>query len=219
VVVLLAGVGGVVGAGPGGGAGGGVEVDLPVVLVDELVVEPAGEDQVGEIGGSAVVPGVEVVGVAVRRGGGASGEDASAVAVLQGASLRGRRVADGATGIQGDTEVVDDDGVQGRVAQQGADGAVLKTDTGGGVGGLGVGGFDDEGDFDVGGAPAHFDERVGQQFLAGGDPVGGIQGVEVVVVGPEPVRDRVEGLFGELPVGVAEDTAEAEPAVAGAGEP
>jgi hypothetical protein len=29
VVVLLAGVGGVVGAGPGGGAGGGVEVDLP----------------------------------------------------------------------------------------------------------------------------------------------------------------------------------------------
>ena len=62
------------------GAGGGF-ADLPAVgLVDEVVVVVAEQAQVFEVGGAAVGPVVDVVGVTVAGSSSAAGEPAAFVA-------------------------------------------------------------------------------------------------------------------------------------------
>ena len=52
-----------VGEGEGGPAGVGVEVDVPVVFVDEVVVSLAKQEQVVELGFAVASPPLDVVGV------------------------------------------------------------------------------------------------------------------------------------------------------------
>src|SRR4051812_31901900 len=67
---------------------GGVAGDFPAEFVDEAVVGPAQQGAVVEVGGAAVFPPVEVVGLAVAWWAATAGEAAATVAVGHGASLR-----------------------------------------------------------------------------------------------------------------------------------
>ena len=67
--------------GGAGVVGGGGEV--PVAFVDEAVMTGAEQDQVVEVGASAVLPFVDVVGVAAGGVGVAAGERAVPVAAFQ----------------------------------------------------------------------------------------------------------------------------------------
>src|SRR5439155_8246228 len=77
-------VGSPVGSGGGDGVGGGVEVDGPAAFVDEGVMVAAEKDQVGQGGGAAGGPGVDVVAVGPFGWAVAAGEAAAAVAQHQG---------------------------------------------------------------------------------------------------------------------------------------
>jgi hypothetical protein len=86
----------VAGADSSGGVGdleGGVgeEFGVPAGFVEEVVVPGALQHQVGELGGSAGVPGVDVVAFAPGGGAVAAGEPAVAVAddegVVEGAGM------------------------------------------------------------------------------------------------------------------------------------
>ena len=57
-------------------------------VFEHVVVSSADEDEVVEVGGSAVGVGDDVVGVAPVRWSGTVGDDAAAVAVFECASLR-----------------------------------------------------------------------------------------------------------------------------------
>jgi hypothetical protein len=61
-------------------------VDVPAVVVDDSVVVSAEQDQVGQLGGAAVGPEPDVVGVAPAGWAAAAGEGAAAVADDQGAA-------------------------------------------------------------------------------------------------------------------------------------
>jgi hypothetical protein len=65
----------------------------PSGSVDDVVVVVAEQDEVGEVGGSAVFPVDDVVGVAPAGGPVAAGEDAAAVAGDERAALGGSRGA------------------------------------------------------------------------------------------------------------------------------
>jgi hypothetical protein len=92
-------VGGLVGVDPGwwveAGVSVGADVDVPAVVVHDPVVVPAEEHQVRQLGGAAVGPEPDVVGVAPAGWAAAAGERAAAVADDEGASggLGGQRGA------------------------------------------------------------------------------------------------------------------------------
>ncbi len=62
---------------------------LPAALMDGPVMGPAEQGQVGQVGGAAMEPVAQVVGVAPGQGSGAVGEDTAAVADGQGGALAG----------------------------------------------------------------------------------------------------------------------------------
>src|SRR5690606_29131994 len=74
----VAGSDGAVGEGDLDGAGG-QELDVPALEVDAVVVLAAEQDQVGQAGGAAVFPVVDVVAFAPVRGAVAAGEPAAPV--------------------------------------------------------------------------------------------------------------------------------------------
>src|ERR1700684_3461612 len=92
-----------------------VAVDGPAGLVDEVVVvDEAQEDQVGQAGGAAVVPGLEVGGGAPRGGAGgggqgAAGEAAAVVTGGEGAALGRGFGAVAAADVQGQAVAPADD--------------------------------------------------------------------------------------------------------------
>ena len=61
----------------------------PAALVDGSVVGSAQQGQVGQVGGAAMDPVAQVVGLAPGQGAGTVGEDAAAVADGQGGALGG----------------------------------------------------------------------------------------------------------------------------------
>jgi hypothetical protein len=63
-----------------GEGGGGVELEVPAVLVDQVVVSSAERDEVVELGGAAVWPVPDVVGLAPGRWPVAAGVAAAFVA-------------------------------------------------------------------------------------------------------------------------------------------
>ena len=73
----------------GGQAAIGAADELPAALMDGAVVGSAEQGQIGEVGGAAVEPVAQVVGVAPGQGSGAVGEDTAAVADGQGGALGG----------------------------------------------------------------------------------------------------------------------------------
>src|SRR5690348_4342612 len=87
-----------VAGGPGGVAAGlgvdgvvavGLLVDGVVAVVDAVVVSAAEQDAVGDVGGAAVGPVLDVVGIAPAGRGVAAGPDAVPVAGDDGAGLGG----------------------------------------------------------------------------------------------------------------------------------
>jgi len=97
-----------VGLSDGEGAVGG-EVEVPVVVVDEVVVTRAEWHEVVEVGGAALLVGVDVVDVAAVERGVAVAEGTGAVHRSQGAALGAVGVADGASGVEHIAIRVDDD--------------------------------------------------------------------------------------------------------------
>jgi hypothetical protein len=90
---------------------------MPVGDLD--VVARADEDQVVDVGGSAVGPGEEVVDLAVLAGGGAAGDDAADVPGEQGGLLGGGGQPVGAAQVQhGAVRVQDDPADAGGAGQQ-----------------------------------------------------------------------------------------------------
>jgi hypothetical protein len=71
------------------------------------VVAPAEEDEVVEVGGAVVGPGVDVVDVALVAGDGAAGDDAADVAGVEGVLLRGARQPLRAAQVQDGAVVVE----------------------------------------------------------------------------------------------------------------
>jgi hypothetical protein len=67
----------------------GAAGQLPAAFVDRPVMGPAQQGEVGEVGGAAVDPVAQVVGVAPGQGPVTVGEDTAAVADGQGVALGG----------------------------------------------------------------------------------------------------------------------------------
>ena len=111
----------------------------------------AEQDEVGQGGGSAIRPVMDVVGVGPPVGSGAAGEGAPAVADVQGAADAGGDGAGGPADVQGFAGRSQDDGDEGRVTRQAAGGG-----RGQGVAGLG------------GGAPHPALAELGLQGVQGG---------------------------------------------------
>ena len=84
-----------VGASGGDGPGAGVALEPPAGVVDEVVMPPAQQDAVVEVGGPVVVPGAEVVGVAPFGLPITAREPAAAVSDDQGPALAGGEAAVG----------------------------------------------------------------------------------------------------------------------------
>ena len=124
----------------------------PAVAVGDAVVVAAQQGEVGEVGGAVVVPVDDVVGVAPGGGGVAAGEDAAAVAGGEGSALGPVGVALFAAQVEGDAEVVDDEGVEAGVAGEVAVAAGEERFAVGGVERVGVVGVgtQDQGEVDGG---------------------------------------------------------------------
>ena len=73
----------------GGEAAVGAAGQLPAALMDGAVVGSAQQGQIGQVGGAAMEPVAQVVGVAPGQGPLAVGEDTAAVADGQGGALGG----------------------------------------------------------------------------------------------------------------------------------
>ena len=107
----------------------GTSADLPVLFVDEVMVAAAQEDEVLQVGGAAVGPVHEVVGVEAD-GAGASGGSAVPVAVLQQSE---QILGDGpgpAAELERDTATSSSNGLADGVARQTSCGVVRDGDTG-----------------------------------------------------------------------------------------
>ena len=92
------------------------ELHGPVAVVQVSVVVAAEEDGVGQAGGAAVGPVVDVVGVAPARWSVAAGERAAAVAEDEGASERPGDEAALSPDVEDLAGAAEDDGQQGGVA-------------------------------------------------------------------------------------------------------
>ncbi len=185
-VVALAGE---VVAGGGGPVGGLVVVEGhgPAVAVGDAVVVAAEGDEVGEVGGAALLPGGGVVEVAPVDGGVASGEGAACVADGDGVALGGGGEPAAMADVDGDAHFVDEHSPHVRVTTPGVDGSLGEW---GAVGGTGLLVVRDEGDLERGGCAGagfgadggaeQFDQGEGAQ---GGTPGDGNVGGGVVVAG------------------------------------
>jgi hypothetical protein len=91
---------------------------LPALSVCDAVVASAEEHEVGEVGAAAVLPGDEVVGVAVSWWSVASGVGASAVAGVEGSAEAWSGGACGSAGVDRQAEVVEHGGGDAGVAEQ-----------------------------------------------------------------------------------------------------
>jgi hypothetical protein len=106
-----------VSGGVGGLEGGvGEEFGVPVGGVEEVVVAAAEEDEVGELGGAAGLPGLDVVAFAPVVGAVAAGEAAVAVAHHEGVVEGGGDGAGGGAVVQDGGAAVAEDAVEGGVA-------------------------------------------------------------------------------------------------------
>ena len=88
--------------------------------VDHLVVSSTHQCEVGEVGGSTIVVGDEVVGVGPVGWAGTVGDSTGAVAVLEGVALGSVGEAGGSAEVE-DFGPVGDDASQGSVDEPGAD--------------------------------------------------------------------------------------------------
>ena len=100
----------------------GVEADLPGGVVEDAVVFAAEQDEVVEVGGAAVGPVDDVVGVAHDRWAGAAGEGAVSVAGDQGAPQGGGDQSVGAADVEDLAVGAEADRDELGVAGQAADG-------------------------------------------------------------------------------------------------
>jgi hypothetical protein len=94
----------------------GGDADFPPGAVQEQVVVGAHQDEVGEVGGSAVGPVADVVSLAVAGWSVAAGESAAAVAQVQSAAESGRDQAAEATEVERFALVTEDGGDEHAVA-------------------------------------------------------------------------------------------------------
>jgi hypothetical protein len=94
------------------------EGEGPVVSVCDAVVASAEQHEVGQDGLAAVLPGVDVVGVAVAWWSVASGVGAAAVAGVEGSSESWSGHSVVVSGIGGEPEVVEHGGGDAGVAEQ-----------------------------------------------------------------------------------------------------
>ena len=123
VAVALVGVaaGLLVGVDPGGWCGpgeAGFHLQGPGAGVDVVVVSAADEGEVVEVGGAALGPVPQVVGVAPGCGGGAAGDDAGAVAGDQCAALGRGDGADGVAEVEDLAVAADQGGLDDGVAEE-----------------------------------------------------------------------------------------------------
>ena len=124
------------------GGGVGCEFDGESLLVDVDVVSAAQQDQVVVVGGAAVLPVVDVVGVAPAHGAVAAGEPAAAVACSDLAEQGARDGVGGASEVFGCAVGGAQDDVDAAVAQVGRCAGGRHRPAGVVVGGLGCVGGD-----------------------------------------------------------------------------